>query len=193
MCDFSSLARARTSNPCTGKPSLNPLDHQGSRSLLHSHSNSGGVNGNPLQDSCLERPRTGEPGGLPSTGSQRVRHDWAIQHSNFRSPNLPHFTKHYRVSGTRQTFKQKEKRYQKLWDAAACRKHSDFRICNPTKMYISELTECGWSCPLGPSGRRLNASRQCDSMCRPLFVLFVLWDIYTHSDTHPAHLFPGCL
>ena len=33
-------------------------------------------NGNPLQWSCLENPRTGEPGGLPSMGSQRVRHDW---------------------------------------------------------------------------------------------------------------------
>ena len=30
-------------------------------------------NGNPLQDSCLEIPWTGEPGGLQSTGSQRVR------------------------------------------------------------------------------------------------------------------------
>ena len=30
-------------------------------------------NGNPLQGSCLENPR--EPGGLPSMGSHRVRHD----------------------------------------------------------------------------------------------------------------------
>ena len=29
-------------------------------------------NGNPLQCSCLENPRDGEPGGLPSMGSQRV-------------------------------------------------------------------------------------------------------------------------
>ena len=34
-------------------------------------------NGNPLQCSCLENPRTGEPGGLPSMGSQRVGHDWS--------------------------------------------------------------------------------------------------------------------
>ena len=27
-------------------------------------------NGNPLQCSCLENPRDGKPGGLPSTGSQ---------------------------------------------------------------------------------------------------------------------------
>ena len=34
-------------------------------------------NGNPLQCSCLENPRMGEPGGLPSMGSHRVRHDWS--------------------------------------------------------------------------------------------------------------------
>ena len=34
-------------------------------------------NGNPLQCSCLENPRDGEPGGLPSTGSHRVGHDWS--------------------------------------------------------------------------------------------------------------------
>ena len=36
-------------------------------------------NGNPLQCSCLENPRDGmgEPGGLPSMGSHRIRHDWS--------------------------------------------------------------------------------------------------------------------
>ena len=32
-------------------------------------------NGKPLQYPCLENPWTKEPGGLPSTGSQRVEHD----------------------------------------------------------------------------------------------------------------------
>ena len=32
-------------------------------------------NGNPLQCSCLENPREGKPGGLPSMGSHRVGHD----------------------------------------------------------------------------------------------------------------------
>ena len=32
-------------------------------------------NGNPLQCSCLENPREGEPGGLLSMGSHRVRQD----------------------------------------------------------------------------------------------------------------------
>ena len=34
-------------------------------------------NGNPLQCSCLENPREGEPGGLPSMGSHRVGQDWS--------------------------------------------------------------------------------------------------------------------
>ena len=33
--------------------------------------------GTQLQDSCLEDPRTEEPGGLPSMGSHRVGHDWS--------------------------------------------------------------------------------------------------------------------
>ena len=32
-------------------------------------------NGNPLQCSCLENPRDGEPGGVLSMGSHRVGHD----------------------------------------------------------------------------------------------------------------------
>ena len=31
--------------------------------------------GNPFQYSCLENPRTEEPGGLQSRGSQRVGHN----------------------------------------------------------------------------------------------------------------------
>ena len=34
-------------------------------------------NGNPLQCSCLENPRDGEPGGLLSMGLHRVGHDWS--------------------------------------------------------------------------------------------------------------------
>ena len=34
-------------------------------------------NGNPLQCSCLENPRDGKPGGLPSMGLHRVGHDWS--------------------------------------------------------------------------------------------------------------------
>ena len=34
-------------------------------------------NGNPLQCSCLENPRDGEPRGLTSLGSHRVGHDWS--------------------------------------------------------------------------------------------------------------------
>ena len=34
-------------------------------------------NGNPLQYSCLENPRDGGGGGLPSMGLHRVGHDWS--------------------------------------------------------------------------------------------------------------------
>ena len=34
-------------------------------------------NGNPLQCSCMENPREGKSGWLPSMGSHRVRHDWS--------------------------------------------------------------------------------------------------------------------
>ena len=47
---------------------------------LHFHfslSCTGEGNGIPLQCSCLENPRDGEPGGLPSMGSHRVGHDWS--------------------------------------------------------------------------------------------------------------------
>ena len=37
----------------------------------------GGGHGNPLQYSCLENSWPEEPGGIQSTGSQRVRHDLA--------------------------------------------------------------------------------------------------------------------
>ena len=40
----------------------------------------GGRNDNPLQYSCLENPRTEEPGGLQSIWSQRVGHDLAMEH-----------------------------------------------------------------------------------------------------------------
>ena len=45
---------------------------------LHFHfllSYLGEGNGNPLQCSCLENPRMGEPGGLPSMGSHKVGHN----------------------------------------------------------------------------------------------------------------------
>ena len=40
--------------------------------------------GNPLQCSCLETPWTGEPGGLQSLGSQKVRHDLATKRKKKR-------------------------------------------------------------------------------------------------------------
>ena len=58
------------------------LQSMGSRRVgheqLHFHfslSCIGEGNGNPLQYSCLENPRTGEPRGLLYMGSHRVGHD----------------------------------------------------------------------------------------------------------------------
>ena len=50
-------------------------------------------NGNPLQYSCLENPSTEEPGGLQSTGSQRVGHDWAISlhFKNLKQMGIPNY------------------------------------------------------------------------------------------------------
>ena len=48
------------------------LDTKSETSVRH---RIGERNGNPLQCSCLENPRDGEPGGLPSMGSNRVGHN----------------------------------------------------------------------------------------------------------------------
>ena len=53
----------------------NPKERQCQRMLKLLH-NCTHLNGYPLQCSCLENPRTGEPDGLPSLESHRVRHDW---------------------------------------------------------------------------------------------------------------------
>ena len=53
--------------------------------ISRSGSSPGEGNGNPLQYSCLENcppPRTGEPGGLQSMASQRVRHNSASEHTH---------------------------------------------------------------------------------------------------------------
>ena len=45
-----------------------------------------GGSGNPLQYSCLRIPWTEEPGGLQSMGLQRVRDDWATEHTHTHNP-----------------------------------------------------------------------------------------------------------
>ena len=42
----------------------------------------GGGQSTLLQSSCLENPMDGEPGGLQSMGSHRVRHDWTTEHQH---------------------------------------------------------------------------------------------------------------
>ena len=51
----------------------NAGDIRDAGSIPGSERSPGGGHGSPLQDSYLENPWTEEPGGLQSTGSQRVR------------------------------------------------------------------------------------------------------------------------
>ena len=46
----------------------------------------GGGNGKPVQYSCWEIPRTEEPGGLQSMGSQGVRHNLAAKQRQQQHP-----------------------------------------------------------------------------------------------------------
>ena len=58
-------------------PSASAGDKRDSASIPGSGRCPGGGHGNPLQCSCLENPvDREEPGGLLSTGLQRVGHDW---------------------------------------------------------------------------------------------------------------------
>ena len=60
-----------------GLPSMGSLESD-TTERLHFHfslSCIGEGNDNPLQCSCLENPRDGKPGWLPSMGSHRVGHD----------------------------------------------------------------------------------------------------------------------
>ena len=58
-------------------------------------------NGHPLQYSCLENPWTEEPGGLQSTGSQRIGHDLVtkqeVQKGKEGQNNIPGLVKRKKV------------------------------------------------------------------------------------------------
>ena len=58
-------------------PPASAGDAGDSSSVLESGGSPAGGNGNSLQYSCLENPWAEEPGGLQSTGSQRVGNDGA--------------------------------------------------------------------------------------------------------------------
>ena len=58
----------------------NPPASAGDLGLIPGSGRSSGEgNGNPLQYSCLGNPRTEEPGGLQSRGSQRIGHNLATK------------------------------------------------------------------------------------------------------------------
>ena len=72
-CWFCKVTRYRPSPECTALFLF--LSFPEWHHFHFSLSDIGVENGNPLQCSCLENPRDVEPGGLPSMGSHRVRHD----------------------------------------------------------------------------------------------------------------------
>ena len=63
--------------PVVKNPLVNTGDIRDAGSVPGSGRSPGGGQGHPLQYSYLENPRTEEPGGLQSTGPQRVRHNWS--------------------------------------------------------------------------------------------------------------------
>ena len=56
-------------------PPVNVGDIRDSDFIPGSGRSPGVGNGSPLQDSCLEIPRTGEPSGIWSMGLKRIRHN----------------------------------------------------------------------------------------------------------------------
>ena len=56
-------------------PSANSGDMRDVGSIPRPGGSPGGGHGNPFQYSCLDNPRTEEPGELQSIGSQRVGHN----------------------------------------------------------------------------------------------------------------------
>jgi len=66
-------------------------------------------NGNPLQYSCLENPMTEEPGGLQSTGSQRVGHDWVTNTLQFIEQLHIYYSQQMSVTECFKKQKQKNK------------------------------------------------------------------------------------
>ena len=93
-CSSWSLARwGRTCVPCMARQTLKHCAAgealRNSCFFLCPASRHGEGDGTPLQGSCPETPRDGEPGGLQPVGSLRVRHNWATSLSfTFHFPAL---------------------------------------------------------------------------------------------------------
>ena len=66
------MKEALPGGPVGKETACNAGDAGDTGSISGSGRSPGGGHGNPLQYSCLENPRTEEPGGLQSTGLQRV-------------------------------------------------------------------------------------------------------------------------
>ena len=85
--------------------------HKCSQKLGSPHPTFGEGNGTPLRCSCLENPRDGKPGGLPSMGSHRVGTTKATQQQQ------PAAAPHLAVwRGTPQLLPQLGDRGSEIWN-----------------------------------------------------------------------------
>ena len=78
--NYGQRSRVTLTMPAGAHPSecMGSENQDGVTCLEMESSEKGEGNGNPLQYSCLENPRDGKPGGLPSVGSHSVRQTEAI-------------------------------------------------------------------------------------------------------------------
>ena len=97
--------------------------------------NTGEGNGNPLQYSCLESARDGEPGGLQSMGSQRVGHDWATHtHTHTQKP-----TQDFKAI----ILQLKINKFKEMWGKNAFKHLSQVGLlCNADDRTACTLTNC---------------------------------------------------
>ena len=82
LCTAYDCSLTRASRWCGGKESISNAGDAGDLgSIPGSGRSPGGGNGDSLQFLAWIIPWIEEPGRLQSMGSQRVRHDWAIEHT----------------------------------------------------------------------------------------------------------------
>ena len=88
-------------------------------------------NGNPLQYSCLEIPWTVKLGALQSTGSQRVRHNLATEHTcpHARSGIIQHSFGRPSHSNQRRKWNKRNSNCKRSQSVTVCRWHDTITGC----------------------------------------------------------------